>query len=254
MTLLDGSLLFLTAGTASELAALPGIARLAAATNNQLVIVHLVGGNDARGDDRRIAAAVARLAAEPPVAVLTVLAANLPAALATFRATNSRLLALEPSRRGGLLRVLLGNTDEQLLRLHATPLLALPASGALAPIRRLLFPLDFAPRSDAAFEATLDLCRVLGAELYLLHVYGEDVLLPAEQDTTQRSGAKTVRDLLAIDQEQLQRYHERAAARDLPVRVATAEGRAHVAINAYAAANAIDLVVMATHEIGRAHV
>ena len=248
MTLLDGSLIFFTPGTAESLAALPGVVRLAAATNNQLAVVHLVDHADDRtDDDRRVAAAVAALGADQSPGVLTVLSDNLPAALATFRAMKSRMLALQPSRRGGLLRLFAGNDDELLLRRQPTPVLALPAAGALTPIRRLLFPLDFAPRSDAAFETTLDLCRVLGAELHLLHVFGDDVLLPAEQDAARRGATKTVRELLRLDQEQLQHYHDRATARDLPVHSGTAEGRAHAAINAYVAGNAIDLVVMATH-------
>ncbi|MFN8569374.1 MAG: hypothetical protein U0Z44_18050 [Kouleothrix sp.] len=65
MILLDGSLIFLTDGAGESLAALPGLARLAQATNNHLTIVHMIDPDDQRNDDDHwIAAAVGRLA--PP--------------------------------------------------------------------------------------------------------------------------------------------------------------------------------------------
>ncbi|MBK9941524.1 MAG: universal stress protein [Kouleothrix sp.] len=248
MILLDGSLIFLTDGAGESLAALPGLARLAQATNNHLTIVHMIDPDDQRNDDdHRIAAAVGQLGATPPPAVLTLLAGQLGALLAALAPDKPRCLALCPARPNPLVRLLAGDDAERLLLATGLPLLALPATRGLPAPSRVLFAADFAPRSAAAFEATLDLCRVLGAELHLLHVYGADRLLPGEQDTAARAGTQTIRELLELDRQQLRALHDRAAARDLVVRTHTAEGRAHAAISAYAAANAIGLIVLASH-------
>lgn len=238
------TLILLTDGAPDSLAALPDLARLATQLGDRLALLHLLSPADF--GDGAIATAVARLAGEQP-AVLAIRAEHLAAALATFATAGGRLLALRPTRRGGLLRALAGNVEETLLRACPLPILALPERGQLPAIRRVLFAADLAPRSVPALDQTIALCRQLGAELHLLHAFGDDGLLPAERDTARRAATATVRDLLAIDQQQLQSLSSRASDGGVAARLATAEGRAHAAIAAYVAANAIDLIVLAAH-------
>lgn len=157
------------------------------------------------------------------------------------------LLALVPMRRGNPFRAVMPNDFERLLLDASLPVLALPPNGTLGPVRKILFPADFSPRSTAAFEQTIELCERADAELHLLHVFGPDRLLPSEQDLQRRQAAATPRELLAIDQEHLRSLGASASERGLRVVTATAEGRAHSAILRYIRAQQIDLVVMATH-------
>ena len=171
-----------------------------------------------------------------------------PAALAPLAAAlggNFVTVSLPP--RHSLARVLVGSGIEDALRPGGPPVLALPAGTPAVSIRRVLFPADFAPRSEPAFQQTLRLCQALAAELHLLHAYGDDRLLPDETDRARRAAAGSVRELFAIDQERLGAFAARARELGVPASAATAEGRAHDAIARYAAANAIDLIVMATH-------
>ncbi|MBK9709884.1 MAG: universal stress protein [Kouleothrix sp.] len=239
-------LVFLTDGTSASLAALPDVGRLADALDYRLAVLHLLDETgDSRGGDGRIAAALAAL--PNPSGVLAVPEANLNPSLATLAGATGGMVVLLPTRRGPISRILVGNDYERLLREGPLPVLALPASGRVPPIRQVLFPADFSPRSERHFDETVELCRTLGAELHVLHVYGADGLLPYEQDLTRRAAVTVVRDLLTIDEERLAALMSRASARGVPVRSKTAEGRAHAATLAYAAANAIDLIVMPSH-------
>ena len=239
MVLHDGSLIVLTAGQANTLTGLPGLTRLAEGLRNRLCILNV--------RQRSAPVHAVSLPGVLPNDVFTVWPEHLSAVLTTFAASDGRLLALLPTRHRGLTRVFVGNDFERLIRPGALPLLALPPTGALPPLRRVLFPADFAPRSDAAFTHTLALCSTFGAELHIVHVYGADALLPSETDQARRSATTNIRDLLAIDRELLSQYATRATEAGIPVQTATAESRAHDVINRYANDQAIDLIVMATH-------
>jgi nucleotide-binding universal stress UspA family protein len=179
--------------------------------------------------------------------VLAVPEANLHPALASLADATDGMLVLLPTRRGPLSRLLAGNDYELLLRRGPLPVLALPGSGRLNPIKRVLFPADLSPRSESSLDQAAALCQALGADLHLLHVYGDDRLPPGEVDSARRASAKTPRELMAIDAEGLAGLAARATSVGVSVRSKTAEGRAHAQILAYAAANAIDLIVMASH-------
>ena len=237
MTLHEGPIHFLTEGDRDSLAALPGLRDLSGVLGCRLSIVHVLDG----AGDSRLAAALAALPGDAP-GVLAVPVAELDAALALL----TGILALRPTRHGPIMRLLAGTQHERLLHHGRLPLLALPG-GQLPPLRRVLFPADLAPRSEAPFDQVVALCRTLNAELHLLHVYGDDRLLPSEQDLARRAAAKSPRELMAIDQQRLQSLAERAKAQGLSPIVKTAEGRAHTQILAYAAANAIGLIAMASH-------
>ncbi len=243
MAITDGSIVYLTSGSPESLAALPGLAGFAVALDRPLTIV-AVQGREAGG---RLDAALAALPPGWAPEVLAVAPDAVPEMLARIAANGGGILALLPRRPHAAGRILLGSEFERLLRHGPLPVLALPAHGRVTRPSRILFPADLAPRSAAAFDATLTLCRALNAELHLLHVFGDDRLLPAEQDLARRRAARSPRELLEIDQEQVRALVGRAAAAGIAARSRTAEGRAHAQICSYAASNGIDLIVMPSH-------
>lgn len=228
---------FLADGTRESLAALPSVQRLSADLGSQLSVLHPLGTAD-----HHLAAMVAALPGAAPN-VSAVPEADRDAALAH----HTGIVALRPTRRGPLLRFLVGSSYEHLLRQGPPSVLALPDSGQLPSVARVLFAADLSPRSHAAFDEAIALCKALSAELHILHVYGGDRLLPAEQDLARRAATTSPYELMAIDKEQLRALANRAAAQTVRAHVKTAEGRAHAQILAYAAASAIDLIVMASH-------
>jgi nucleotide-binding universal stress UspA family protein len=239
MTLHTGPIFFLMDGTPASLARLNETSRLAHALGRRLSIVHTLGD----AGDEPIAHAIASLPDDPP-GVVAVAGANLDQALTELFGAGG-ILALEPTRHGPIGRLLMSNNYEQMLR--SGPVLTLPEGDRPATIARILFPADLSPRSDAPFDALTPLCAALQAELHLLHVYGEDRLLPSEQDLARRAAAKNPRELMSIDQERIRALAGRAQAAGINVQSHTAEGRAHTQILAYAAQHAIDLIVMASH-------
>lgn len=243
MALSAGPIVFLTPGSAPSLAALPGLAAFAAALGRRLSILQLLERPGEPG-----AAPVAALAnGGPPPEYRSVAPEGVGAALRQIAGTTGGILALLPRRPGPFGRLLIGSEYERLLRGGPLPVLALPASGRIAPPARVLFPSDLAPRSTAALDETVALCRGLDAELHLLHVFGDDRLLPAELDQEQRRAAQSPRALLELDRARLQALADGAAAQGVRASCQVAEGRAHAQILRYAAANAIDLIVMSSH-------
>jgi nucleotide-binding universal stress UspA family protein len=243
----QGPIVFLTSGSAESLAALPGLAAFAAALDRQLAIVHMSDSSEQAPSERLSAA----LAALPSSSARTGVYAAQPDAIhtviETLAAAAGGMLALLPKRPRSIERFLVGNEYERLLRTGPLPVLALPASGQIARPARVLFPADLSPRSAAAFDEACALCQSLDADLHLLHVFGDDRLLPSEIDQERRAAARNPRELLAIDQGRLRALVDQAAAQGVRASTHTAEGRAHEQIPGYAASAAIDLIVMPSH-------
>ena len=245
MAINKGPIVFLTPGSAESLAALPGLATFAATLGHHLTVLHPLGRPDTRS---RVDAALAALEpGRPPAELRSVAPGEVDAVLAGFAETSGGIVALLPKRPRPLDRLLLGSEYERLIESGPLPVLALPQSGQIAQPSRVLFPADLAPRSVTALDATIALCLALGAELHLLHVFGDDRRLPTELDLEQRRTAPNPRALLQIDQNHLCSLAERAAAQGVRARQQTAEGRAHEQILSYAASASIDLIVMPSH-------
>jgi nucleotide-binding universal stress UspA family protein len=246
MAFVNRPLLLLTDGTTESLVALPGVAALAAALGVRVDLLYL--GDDATPTNQRaIASAIAALPSElhrPDV--LPIPAQDRTAALNRLAQSTGGILALLPDRGRSVSRLLYRNTYEHLLR-RWSPLLALPATQRIGGVTRVLFPADLSPRSDAAFDETIALCQLTGAELRVLHVFGDDRLLPTEQDLARRAATRSPRELLRLDQERIGGLVERARRQGIRAASQTAEGRAHTHILGYASANAIDLIVMPSH-------
>lgn len=247
MALVDRPLLLLTDGSPASLAALPQVAAFAAALGVRVDLLRLMR-RDGLKDDDGIVAALANLPPDlPQPNLLPVAAQGRAEALAELARSTGGILVPMPQRRRTLGRMLPRNAYQRIRRAWPAPVLALPSDGRMGQVARILFPADLAPRSDAALDEALALCRRLGAELHILHVFGEDQPLPSERDQARRAAARSPRELLQIDQERIRELAERAAAQGVQATVHTAEGRAHANIISYAAANAIDLIVMPSH-------
>lgn len=249
MTVTSGTVAFLTKGENLSLSAFPAITEFAAAIDRKpSVIVRLPDRIEDGVAEQRVEDVRSRLpAVNGGVAVQGVRPKELRPALLDIANTSNGIAALLPTRRGGLSRVLQTNFYERLLHDGPLPILALPSDGRMRPIKRLLFPADYSPRSDAAFEWAADLAARLGAELHLLHVFGPDRLLESEIDIEKRSAAQSPGELYQIDKDTMATLGERASARGVRAVCETAEGRAHEQILVYTQKAAIDLIVMSSH-------
>ncbi|HMO56855.1 MAG TPA: universal stress protein [Roseiflexaceae bacterium] len=248
MPQINGPILFITNGQPAIRAAIPQLQAYADAFGCQLRLIVQVprATQDVLLPKYavQIRTALPEALQSTPIDVLR--PAQLRPLLRAAAANGGGMVAVLPTRNSGLKRILQPNHHERLLLDGPLPLLALGRQ-ARESIRRILFPVDLAPRSEALLDDTIALCRRLGAELHLLHVYGDDRLLPAEIDTGRRAAARTPRELYEIDKQQLAALAARAEAADIAVTAGYAEGRAHTQIAAYTANHAIDLIVMATH-------
>lgn len=247
MTLTNRSLLFTIGGDTASLAALPHASALAETLRSPLAVLHVAPARRAGEQARRVSAALEQVFGAGGPAVETVAPQELAAALRRRAAGGECLVALAPTRRRGLARLLAGNNFEQLLHSGVLPIVTLPRAGQPPLIRRVLFPIDLSPRSLPLFRDTLGLCRQLGAALDLLHVFGDDRLPEAERDMPRRLAARSPQELFRIDRDLIDQLGAEAGAQGLRVTVSTAEGRAHREILTYACANQIDLIVMASH-------
>lgn len=249
MSLLAGPLVYLSDGAPASLAAFPQVASFASTIGSRAVLARVQRRVDPEAKpDQHFLAALNGLAVDgvAPV-VIPVERRHLGKGLLAHSELRDGALALAPRRRAGLGRMLFGTSYERLLRDTRMPLLTLPADGIIGSIRRILFPADLSPRSLAAFDQTLVLCRELNAALDVLHVYGEDRLLPSEMDMERRNAAQSPGELFKIHKEGITALVERAKAAGVRVESKSAEGRAHTHILTYASKNPIDLIVMPTH-------
>lgn len=112
--------------------------------------------------------------------------------------------------------------------------------------RDVLLATDFSPSSEAALERACQIARALGARLTLLHVYSPGV---------QALGAAGVQEGMAIGRDvhevigELKNKAEGVA--DVRVELVADPSPAAVIVD-YAAANAVDLIVLGSHGHGAA--
>lgn len=245
MPLHDRPLVFLTDGATASLAALPGLADLVNELQSRLTLLYLTDQPDA-GGSARIEDALARVQLDHKPGVIVAAPSTMQTALAQLPRQNP-IVALPVPRRNTLSRLLANNSFDQLLRGAGFPILALPERSAFPHIRRVLFPIDFSPRSTPALDDTIAFCKALAAELHLLHVFGDDRLPPTEQNLERRRSARNPLELYRMDTTAVAELSERAQTQNVRAISATAEGRAHTEIVKYAAAQEISLIVMASH-------
>ena len=107
------------------------------------------------------------------------------AILQTGRRLKAGLIVMGTHGLGGLRKLLLGSTTEQVLRRTEWPVLAVPAGAVSAPavehpgvqLRRILLATDFRESAMAATQWAADLASDIGVPLVLAHVV-EPVVVP----------------------------------------------------------------------------
>lgn len=242
MTVFTGPLIYLTDGAPGSLELLPQVTTFAEAIGSHVILAQLQRDDNAAPVVRGAGTGTSDL---PPVVPIS--RRKLGAGLMAHAEVHGGALALQAQRRGGFGRFMFGSLHERLIRETPLSLLTLPADGKIGKVRNILFPADLAPRSLAAFDATLALCQRLDASLDLLHVYGDDQLPPSAEDIVRRRATTSLRELLNVHREGIVALVERARAANVRVREHAAEGRAHSAILAFSAKNPVDLIAMATY-------
>lgn len=252
MALTDGPVLFLYDDNPKSLTPLPDALALAEGLGQTLTLLHLQNPKDSQeklGRNRK--KLVAALPATARMNLMTIPRDGLLPALRQVTGDGlypAGMLALSVSRAPQFLHWFSPPSYMRPFRRGPTAIVGLPKKPALnSPIRHVLFPADLAPRSAFALTETFLLCQRLGATLHLLHVFGEDRLLPNEIDQTRRDAVRSPQELLDLDLSQIKELADRATAAGVKTVVETAEGRAHQQILAYTTTAAIQLIVMPSH-------
>ena len=249
MYITKGPIIIPTTGMDRSLDIIPGVAAFAGAHRRPLYVVHVL---DRRYEDystRRVAEALANLNGLAPAEVIVVSPKERLPRLRTLAASEGGVVALLPQRRSFVGRLVRLITDyEQLMLEGPLPVLALPPSGELpAAVRRVLFPIDLASRSEPALDDVAAFCKQVGAELHLLHVFGPDRPQLSESDQAERDATGSPSELYQVSKRRMQALAERAGAQGARVVLNQAEGRAHAAILGYIHPHDVDLIAMATH-------
>ncbi|RPJ74176.1 MAG: universal stress protein [Acidobacteria bacterium] len=122
----------------------------------------------------------------------------------------------------------------------------------MRPIRRILFPTDFSEYADDAWPYATRFGRDFGAELHVLHVLTQ---VPGVYTDGLAYGPKDLADHMQAEaRHALERLVDEAKQLGLAASASVRSGVAFQEILDYAHAQAIDLIVMATHgRTGLAH-
>ncbi|QDT65543.1 universal stress protein [Calycomorphotria hydatis] len=115
----------------------------------------------------------------------------------------------------------------------------------MPPIKRILLPTDFSPYSHVAAEHAFQLAGCFGAELHLLHVIQDPVMMYPDVALSVPPPMIDVRELESSAQKSLDRIsipeHISCTARTVR------HGPEFLEIVRYAKENEIDMIVMGTH-------
>jgi len=164
------------------------------------------------------------------------------AVLETADEIDAGLVIMGTRGRRGIARALIGSVAESVVRTCARPVMTVHAPRTVAgPFRHILVPTDLTEASQKALDAALDVARVDGAVVTLLHVwslpttgYAEALLWPREG--LQRAAQAALDTLLASTR----KLHAKTEA-------ILQQGSETTAILDAATKERCDLVVMGTH-------
>lgn len=244
-------LIFTTTGLDKGLSLLPNIAGFAATLKRNLRIVHVLGKRYRTHAERQMAAAIEALPQSDGLSheLIRIEPKQHQETISEIAGSSGGILTVLPTRHNFVNRLLAMMSDYEKQMIEGPlPILALPRNGSLpTSIRRVLFPIDLSPRSNNALDQAAAFAHAMNAELHLLHVFGDDRLLPAEVDSSIRHAARSPRELYQLDKDHVQKLAERANNSGVKTTSITAEGRAHTGILNYCGTEQIDLVIMASH-------
>jgi nucleotide-binding universal stress UspA family protein len=194
--------------------------------------------------DRELAEALARAAAAGVAAAghqLPGLAGQRIAGLA--RDIDADLVVLGTHGRTGLGRLFLGSTAEEVVKTAPCPVLTVRLAADPPSIRHVLVPVDFSDYSLEALEYAVQVAKLFGAAVTLLHVlepasYGLDLTLSHAAD--ERKMRQRLEGRLAD-------FAALLTAHGLSARHAIDAGAPGESIVAWAQEQRCDLIVMGTH-------
>jgi nucleotide-binding universal stress UspA family protein len=159
-------------------------------------------------------------------------------------AADASLIVLTTHGRSGLDRWSIGSVADKVIRTARCNLLVIgpeAAGGSPRPaIKNILAPVDGSSHAEAAIEVAHQWAKASGATVHIVRCY---------QPPSVAYEAPAVPDLLAMVRESAEAYVDQCRKRlpDIEVRAGCFLGAAADQLKAYATANQIDLVVMASH-------
>jgi len=158
------------------------------------------------------------------------------------------LIVMTTHGYSGFTRWMLGSITERVLRGAPCPVLVVREA---IPLCKALINLDGSALAEKALEPGLELARLLGCQATLLRAdQGED-LSSVEQGVLQMAGAGSCQELVDQGEDRLSYYLECLAQQhrspDLTIETVVVQAKPAEAILAYAEAEGIDLIVMASH-------
>jgi nucleotide-binding universal stress UspA family protein len=164
-------------------------------------------------------------------------------------ANDIDLIVMGTHGRRGLRRLLLGSVAEEIVRLAPCPVLTVPEKDRDSDpshVRHILAPVDFSEYSRLAIRYALELARMFGARLHLLHVVDE-VIYPDFYPPVVPSGGPLTDELRDQSSARLQSLITESNADDLAIEAHVRAGRAPHQIAAFATEIEADLIVIASH-------
>ncbi len=162
-------------------------------------------------------------------------------------AHDIQLVVMSSHGHSGLERWALGSVTERVLRHAPCPVYVVRD---LAPVRRMLLPLDGSPLAESALPAAFEVARLTGAHITLMRVERHEPPPAHRRQLAQleNSVGETLHGGVGERAEHyLQSVAGRHGAGGAPLEIAVADGNPANAILDYAAAHNIELIAMATH-------
>src|SRR5688572_18622099 len=116
----------------------------------------------------------------------------------------------------------------------------------MVDVRRILCPIDFSDTARVAMRWGVELGRLYGARLTLLHVYHTPAFTMPEGVVV--GGAELLGDVIRQVEDSMAQWRAEAEAMGAPSpEVVTVMGATHPEITRYARENGFDLIVIGTH-------
>lgn len=216
-----------------------------------LGIAHTTPGKQ-RGAGEEMIDSVAHLCDEGGVSVTTeIIEGNPSESLHDYLTDNSiDLVAMGTRGRSNIERQLLGSVTDRMVRTSPVPVLTARTENDLAtPIERgytdILLPTRGGDGSELAADHAVSIAARFDATLHV--IYAVDVRSQAaKHDTYELSELVDELQTAVTDA-----VTDRADGLDIDLRISIQQGTPHSAIQRYAAAHEIDLIIMGTHGRGR---
>ncbi len=161
------------------------------------------------------------------------------------REQEADLIIIGPHRKAGLAGVILGNTAQRIVRKAPCPVVVVKG-GRPAQFDRILVPVDFSEPSRQSLVEAIDLARILGSSIAILHVI-EPIIYPYVGFAEAYVPPVSTREEMAMARSDLKSLLGSVDMGNVPFESTIRRGNAAETIKRYVRRKGIDLVVMGTH-------